>query len=461
MAYDDRLLLWHETRLTEPIAKETTIQLPSTITEAQELLAKKQISPQELIDGFRERVERLDPGVRAWVSLAEDPIASTDRRLSGIPLGIKDIIDVDGYRTRASSRVLADTPAKSVTAPCVRPLIEEGGTILGKTNTHEFAYGYVTQPTVNPWDFGRIPGGSSGGSAAAVASGMCLGALGSDTGGSIRVPAALCGITGLKPSWGAISTEGVIPLAPAMDVIGPLARSAADVALLWEVLTRKPLSAMDQGFSLGIPDVHVFGADLEPEVASAYFEAAELFKMWAQSSGVPGIPDFEEFDLPRAAQIMPEALRVHRENGWWPAKADLYSDETRAYLTFAESFMTQELVEAGREQARVLTARFLAAFEEFDVIIAPSVPCVAPTHEEAAEYEQGSPRRPISMKLGRLPSPVNMAGLAALSLPAGSGRLGLPVSIQLISRHESLLLGLGRRYQQETDWHLRSPGSAT
>ncbi|HVF11499.1 MAG TPA: amidase [Actinomycetota bacterium] len=452
-------MFWHETRLTEPTAKETTIQLPTTITEAQELLAKRQVSPQELIDGFRERIERLDPGIRAWVALAEDPIVSADGRLSGIPLGIKDIIDVAGYLTRASSRVLADMPVKSMTAPCVRPFIEGGGTILGKTNTHEFAYGYVTPPTVNPWDSGRIPGGSSGGSAAAIASGMCLGALGSDTGGSIRVPAALCGITGLKPSWGAISTEGVIPLAPSMDVIGPLARSADDVTLLWEVLTGELFPDSDQGFSFGVPELDVFGGDVEPEVANAYLEAADLFKKWADSSGMPDIPDFEEFDLPRGAQIMPEALRVHRENGWWPAKADLYSEEIRAYLTFAESFMAEELVEAGREQARMLVARFLAAFENFDVIIAPTVPCVAPTHEEAAESEEGSPRRPIAMKLGRLPSPVNMAGLAALSLPAGSGRFGLPVSIQLISKHESLLLSLGRKYQRETDWHLQVPGA--
>lgn len=410
------------------------------------------------MDGFRERIERIDPHIRAWVALADDPVASLDGRLSGIPIGIKDIIDVKGYRTRASSRVLSDTPIKSETAPCVRPLIEQGATILGKTNTHEFAYGYVTPPTVNPWDSGRIPGGSSGGSAAAVASGMCLGALGSDTGGSIRVPAALCGITGLKPSQGAISTKGVIPLVPALDVIGPLARSAEDVTFLWEVLTGKPAPDRDQGFSLGVPEPQLFGGDLEPEVASAYLEAAELFKKWADSSGVPDIPGFEEFDLPRGALIMPEVLRVHRENGWWPGKANLYSDETRTYLTFAESFMSEELVTAGREQARVLTARFASAFDDFDVIIAPSVPCVAPTHEEAAESEEGSPRKPVAMKLGRLPSPVNLAGLAALSLPAGTGRLGLPVAIQLMAKHESLLLRLGRMYQQETEWHRRLPG---
>lgn len=369
---------------------------------------------------------------------------------------MKDIIDVEGFKTRAGSRVLSGDSPRSKTAPCLRPLVEEGVAILGKTNTHEFAYGYVSPPTVNPWDAARIPGGSSGGSAAAIASGMCLGALGSDTGGSIRVPSALCGITGLKPSWGVISTEGVIPLAPAMDVIGPMARTAEDVTLLWEVLSGRTTPDHEQGFSFGVPDVDVFGSDLEPSVGAAYTEAARLFGTWARSTGRPALPDFEEFDVPRGALIMPEALRVHRENGWWPERASLYSDEIADNLRFAES-LTPEAVEAGRERGRLLTDRFASAFDEFDVIIAPSVPCEAPTHEEAAESEPGSPRKPAAIKLGRIPSPVNMAGLAALSLPAGTGERGLPVSIQLMSRHESLILSLGRMFQRETDWHHRIP----
>src|SRR5207244_2369567 len=222
--------------------------LPSftTLSGARSALRSGAVSPLEVLAACRDRIEQSEAGLGAWrawdpgVTEAEANRIGAARRndlpLWGIPIGIKDIIDVAGTPTTANSRVLAGT-VPHADAPVVARLRAAGALILGKTATHEFACGTVTPGTSNPWDLGRIPGGSSGGSAAALAAGHCLGALGTDTAGSIRIPAALCGVVGLKPRPGPVSLGGVVPLAPSLDVVGPMARTAADVAVLWEVLS--------------------------------------------------------------------------------------------------------------------------------------------------------------------------------------------------------------------------------
>jgi aspartyl-tRNA(Asn)/glutamyl-tRNA(Gln) amidotransferase subunit A len=333
-------------------------------------------------------------------------------------------------------------------APVVARLRAAGAVILGKTNTHEFAYGAVTPGTSNPWDVGRIPGGSSGVSAAALAAGHCLGALGSDTAGSIRIPAALCGVVGLKPRPGLVATEGVIPLAPSFDVVGPMARTVEDVALLWEVLSGAPIELGRAG------DLRVAFApmdslpELEPEVASAYADALDTLRGTAARLGQADIPPFASFDAPRSAVLMWEALQVHRSRGWWPDRAADYTDETRGYLLHAEKNLSPEAVEEARAECRRLAARLVSAFDVADVLVTPTVPCVAPTHAEADQRSAGSPRRPIVMKLTRIPAPVNVAGLAALSLPCGLGAGGLPVGLQLIGREEATVLRLGSAFER-------------
>lgn len=406
------------------------------------------------------RIEATDPQLKAWVLVDVDGARNGARRaegpLAGMPVAIKDVIDVAGWPTKASSRVLAYNIAKD-DAPVVVSLRRAGAVILGKTNTHEFAYGYSTPPTCNPWDLNRIPGGSSGGSAAAVAAGQCVGALGTDTGGSVRVPAALCGVCGLKPRPGIVSTEGVIPLVPALDVVGPIASTVAELTALWEVLSGRTPEAVTRP-RVGVPSLDVY-TDLETEVESSYLEAVEVLKTIAASVEAVTIPRFEDFDKPRQAVVMPEVLEVHRSRGWWPSKASLYSGQTRRALEFAQNEMPLPEIEEGRREATRLVALFLSAFDRVDVIVTPTAPCVAPTHDEGAYTPTGSGRPSISSKLGRIPSVVNLAGIAAVSIPCGfaGGTGGLPVGLQLIGKDESTVLSLAADYQRATQWHQRRP----
>lgn len=403
------------------------------------------------------RIEATDPQLKAWVLVDADGARKQARRaagpLSGMPVAIKDVIDVAGWPTKASSRVLADNIAKD-DAPVVASLRRAGAVILGKTNTHEFAYGYATPPTCNPWDLNRIPGGSSGGSAAAVAAGHCVGALGTDTGGSVRVPAALCGVCGLKPRPGIVSTEGVIPLVPALDVVGPIAPTVEELTALWEVLSGRALEAVTQP-RVGVPSLDVY-TELDREVEFCYLEAIEALKTIAASVEAVMIPRFEDFDKPRQAVVMPEVLEVHRSKDWWPSKASLYSGQTRRALEFAQNEMPPAQVQEGRREAARLVDLFLSAFDRVDVIVTPTAPCVAPTHDEAAYTPTGVGRPSISSKLGRIPSVANLAGIAAVSIPCGFAG-GLPVGLHLIGKDEATVLSLAASYQRATQWHTQRP----
>jgi aspartyl-tRNA(Asn)/glutamyl-tRNA(Gln) amidotransferase subunit A len=406
-----------------------------------------------------ERLGASEPTIRAWThvdvegALAAasrlDRSGASDRPLWGIPIGVKDIIDVAGMPTTAASRVLAANVA-TADAPVVARVRAAGAVIIGKTNTQEFAYGAVTPGTSNPWDASRIPGGSSGGSAAALAAGHCVATLGSDTAGSIRIPAALCGVVGLKPRPGLLPLEGVIPLAPSFDVVGPMARTVADVTVLWEVLS-------GQGVDLaGAGNLRVAFApeaalpELEPEVASAFALALVALRGIAASVQGADVVPFASFDAPRSAVLMWEALQVHRSRGWWPDRAGEYTEETRGYLEHAERKLSPALVEAARAECRELAARLVSVLDGADVLVTPTVPCVAPTHEEAAQRSEGSPRRPVVTKLTRIPGPVNVAGLAALSVPCGLGAGGLPIGLQLIGRDEETVLRMGAAYERLT-----------
>ena len=430
----------------------------TTLSGARSALRSGAVSPLEVVAACRDRFEQSEAGLRAWT--AYDPESARARAgrmdaaqrnelpLWGVPIAIKDIIDVAGMPTTASSRVLAGSVPQA-DAPVVARLRAAGALILGKTATHEFACGTVTPGTSNPRDPGRIPGGSSGGSAAALAAGHCLGALGTDTAGSIRIPAALCGVVGLKPRPGLVSTEGVIPLAPSFDVVGPMARTVEDVALLWEVLSDRPVE-LGGAASLRVvfapPDAL---PELEPEVAAAFALALEALGGIAASVGEADVVPFASFDRARSAVLMSEALQVHRSHGWWPARAGDYTEETRDYLRYAEKNLSPGAVEAARAECRTLAARLVSALDGADVLVTPTLPCVAPTHEEAARRAEGSPRRPIGMKLTRIPSPVNVAGLAALSVPCGPGAGGLPIGLQLIGRDEETVLTMGAAYERD------------
>lgn len=442
-----------------------------TLTEAASALAAGDLSPAALLEDCLARVDESEGAIKAWNSLDRDAAMIEAHRIArtpysgplwGVPIAIKDIVDVRGFPTTASSKVLSDRVV-SADAPLVARLRDAGAVILGKTNTQEFAYGCVTPPTTNPWNPGRIPGGSSGGSAAAVAAGHCPVAIGTDTAGSIRIPSALCGVAGLKTRRETLPMDGIIPLAPTLDAAGPIARTPEDLALVWEALGEKIGEQL--GFRIGVPAEEVF-PDLDPDVRRTYAEALEVLGGLAENTAGVSLPSFHDFDFPRSAVLMVEALEVHREAGWWPSSADLYTEETRSYLEYAERmFATTEgsgldrypIYHSSLETCRELGSRWNEAAATVDAIVTPALPRAAPTHEEAAEVDEGSPRRPVVIDLTRLPAPANVAGLAAVSVPAGLSRDGLPVGIQLVGREEGRLLEIAAAFDREAGWSRHRP----
>ena len=446
-----------------------------TVTQAAAAISAGELSPLELTQWCLARAEEVEPEIKAFVTLdSEGALASASRLtdelaetgprsfLHGIPIGIKDLIDVAGLPTTASSRILEGNIAAK-DAPVVARLRAAGAVILGKTNTQEFAYGVVTRPTRNPWDTSRIPGGSSGGSAAAVAAGICPAALGTDTAGSIRIPAALCGVTGLKPARDRIPLDGIVALAPSLDVCGPIARGAEDCGLVWQVLVGAATPAEVGGLRVAVSDSleellepapsRPEAVTIEPEVAAATEAAAEVLRDAGAAVIERKLPKFSRWDFPRSVLLMAEALVVHQDAGWYPARAEDYGEETVAAHRFAEKLSAATLVRSLRE-LEALREKWNQVLEEADVLLLPSTPIAAPTVEAALGVDDGH-RPPITRTLTRICGPVNVCGLAAVSVPAGHTAEGLPIGVQLIAREERVALAAAMRFQSLTNWDLK------
>lgn len=446
-----------------------------SLSEAARAIRAGSLAPVELVQACLERIERLDRSIRAFVALdfegalraagylADELVSSEPRSpLHGIPVGVKDIIDVKGFQTQAGSHVLDDNPPVAADAPAVRSLREAGAVVLGKTTTHEFGYGVVTPPTRNPWDTSRIPGGSSGGSGAAVAAGECLGALGTDSGGSVRVPSALCGITGLRPRPGIVPIEGVVPFSWTHDTCGPMARSAADVTAMWNILSASEVVGVGrlQGLRVGvvpIPDA----LEVDPEVQNAFRAAVETIAEGGAQIATVDIPAFREWDAPRAALVLCEFLAAHRHCGWYPDRAHLYSEELLAYLRKAEQIGGADVVLARRALGR-LADRFLGAFEDTNLLVLPTAVMIAPRVDEI-ELDQGEDALPlpINTQLIRSCGLISWCRLAAASVPCGFSREGLPIGLQLVGRTEEAVLTAAIAYQSLTDHHERRPGQSS
>jgi aspartyl-tRNA(Asn)/glutamyl-tRNA(Gln) amidotransferase subunit A len=440
-----------------------------TLVGAARAVASGELSPVELTESCLARIKEVDAEIRAFVALDADGALARARALTeelstsgprsplhGIPFGIKDLIDVAGLPTTAGSRILAGNVADA-DAPVVAALRAAGAIILGKTNTQEFAYGVVTAPTRNPWDVSRIPGGSSGGSAAAVAAGMCPGALGTDTAGSIRIPAALCGVAGLKPSNGRLSLDRIVPLAPSLDACGPIARTAEDCALVWRALSGDaPADAFDfSQMRIAVPgaieEVMAFSGaragemGIDPEVAGITRSAAEALEDAGAVRTEVDLPPFSRWDFPRSVQLMIEALVVHEDAGWYPAHSDEYTAETLAAHRFAEKLGAATLLRSYRK-LEVLKAAWLRVIDDVDVLMLPTTPVAAPSIEASRATDDGH-RPPVTRTLTRICGPVNVCGLAAASVPAGTTSTGLPVGIQFIARDESAVLGAALAFE--------------
>jgi aspartyl-tRNA(Asn)/glutamyl-tRNA(Gln) amidotransferase subunit A len=454
------------------------------------------LSPVELAEAALQRIGALDGQVRAFVTVTHertlndarqaerDLRAGADRGpLHGIPFVLKDLIATRGIRTTAGSQVLADyIPNEDATV--AERLAAAGMVLLGKAHTHEFAYGTFTRPTANPWDLERIPGGSSGGPAAALAARMCPLAIGTDTGGSIRIPAACCGVTGLKPTSGLVSTYGIIPLSWSLDHAGPLAHSVEDCALLLDALvgydprdsaslpnqstTPAYAAALQQraaestplaGLRVGVPEDDYFAVG-NREIGTAVQAALKTLENLGAKIESVYLPA-ELAGLFRAYRgiQMPEATAAHIEASWWPNRADAYSDTVRSRLEMGGQIPAIEYVQAQRLR-RTFGEGMRALMQQVDALALPTLPILPPRIDQLDQAVLLGVREfDASTALLRFTFPFNMTGQPALSLPCGFSTSGLPIGLQLAGRHldEITILRIGHAYQQVTSWHTRRP----
>jgi aspartyl-tRNA(Asn)/glutamyl-tRNA(Gln) amidotransferase subunit A len=481
-----------------------------TITEAHDMLAGRQVSSRELTRAVLNRIAAVDNRVRAYVTVTEDVAMAqadaADKRiaagdtgpLTGIPVCIKDVLATRGVRTTCSSRMLENF-MPPYNAHVVERLQAAGSVMVGKSNMDEFAMGSSNEnsaffPTHNPWDLDRVPGGSSGGSASAVAAGECVYALGSDTGGSIRQPAAFCGVVGVKPTYGRVSRYGLVAFASSLDQVGPLTRSVEDAALVLNAIaghdrrdsTSAPIDTPDftaslggdlRGVRLGVPEEYVTD-DLDPSVRAAFMTSVEVLR------GLGATVDFN-LSLPST----PAALAVYYviapseasanlarydgvkygysfqdgENMWQnmeTTRRNGFGDEVKRRImlgTYALSAGYYDAYYLKAQQVRTLIRReFDTAFERYDAIVAPVTPTPAFKIGEKTDD-------PMAMYLNDVFTlPVNIAGLPGTSVPGGfveqDGKQ-LPVGLQVIAKpfDEMTMLRVAHAYEQATDWHTRRP----
>ncbi len=468
-----------------------------SIREAADEVHSGLSTPTELVLEALASIEQRDGDIRAFVTvlreqaLADAEQAEREQRtglyrspLHGIPIGIKDIIAVQGVRTTAGSRVLTNNIAQE-DAAVVEQLRKAGAIFIGKTNTHEFAYGTYTPPTRNPWDLNRVPGGSSGGSAAAVAANMCLGAIGSDTGGSIRIPSACCGVTGLKPTYGRVSCYGVIPLSWSLDHVGPIGRSAEDCALIFDAIAgydprdpnsvsgppsrsaasliggaegRGPLSL--QGLKLGLLQDSFVGP-LDPEVRQAWQAAMLVLKEEGASVvdvDLPcPLPENNTMDMYRTIQ-MPEASLAHIQKGWLTTSLNDYTERTRERLLQGQLISAVDYLQAQHER-RIFSSAVRSVLQRVDALVLPTLPVPAITMEQIdADIQIEGVTENVTVALLRLNMPFNLAGLPAISFPCGFTTNTLPIGLQVVGKsfEEATILRIAHAYQQLTDWHKRA-----
>jgi aspartyl-tRNA(Asn)/glutamyl-tRNA(Gln) amidotransferase subunit A len=449
--------------------------------EASALLSRGELTPLDLTQAFLQRIERDEPRINAFVSVTADLALEQARVLGeelqqgrwrgplhGIPIALKDNIDTAGIRTTAANALFAERiPASS--APVWQRLQDAGAILLGKCNMHEFAYGGSSAVSHvgavrNPWNTAHIPGGSSGGSAAAVAARFCLGALGTDTLASIRLPASYCGVTGFKPTHGLSSIRGIIPVSETLDHVGPIARSAADCALLLAAMAGfdplDPASAeapaadlaaalqLDvKGLRLGLPRSPYYD-DLHPDVASAMDAALIVLQQLTsslQDVSLPATPDF--------ALLLAESYAWHEPLLANPDNHQFYDASTLERILAAGRIPVQDYIRA--QQATTVLRRTIGeVFRKVDILVTPTAPGLPEPIANAAVAAANSAEPSV-----RNTAPFNLSGIPTIALPCGFSRDGLPIGLQLSSARfdEARLLALAHAFQQVTDWHRRSP----
>jgi aspartyl-tRNA(Asn)/glutamyl-tRNA(Gln) amidotransferase subunit A len=452
-----------------------------TICELGRKLRDRDISPVELTQHCLVLIERLNPGLHAYITVTAESALARARiaereiyrgtylgPLHGIPLGLKDMIDTAGVRTTAASALYKDR-VPSEDSEVVRRLRCGGAIILGKQNLHEFAYGGSSLISYfgevhNPWNTSRIAGGSSGGSAASVAAALGYGAVGTDTAGSIRLPAAYCGVVGLKPTYGRVSARGVIPLAPSLDHVGPIANSVYDVALMLQVLSgqgsadpcaERPSPSLVAAFDhlpenlrIGVPREFFFD-DLHPEIASAVETAIEVFrKLHAEIRDI-------KLDVSTDRTLSSaEAYDYHKS--FVANSPELYQPATLARIKAGADISADEALRARRELEASREA-IKQVFDKVDILLTPTVPIPPPAIADLRKHPEELRAKELVML--RNTRPFNVWGMPAISVPCGFTTDGLPIGLQLAAApwREDLLFQAAQEYEQSTGWHKRMP----
>jgi aspartyl-tRNA(Asn)/glutamyl-tRNA(Gln) amidotransferase subunit A len=459
-------------------AELTTLSL----VEAAELIRQQAISPLELTQACLKRIERLDAKLISFITVNAEQVLEQARQagqelirgqavgvLHGLPLALKDLFETEGVRTTAGSLFYAKY-IPSEDAAVVRKLRQAGALLLGKTNMHEIALGVTSvNPHYgacrNPWALEHVAGGSSGGSAAALAARFCPGALGTDTGGSIRVPAALCGVVGMKPTFGRVSLRGVLPLSWNLDHAGPMARRVRDVALLLQVMAgydalepnsvNVPLEDYSAQLNKGVKGWHIalaedeYFAPTEEAVQQAVNQAAVVLQKCGAHVERVAFPGAHQAALANGLLVAADAAAFYAERlRIQPGK---FGSDVLQRLKSGAALPLNDYIQARRIQTQ-MRRQFTEFFEVYDILLMPTTPVVAPPIEGPNAVE-------LARLLTRYTAPFNLTGLPAITVPCGFTKQGLPVGLQMVAKPwaEAQLLRAANAYEQATNWHSTEP----
>ncbi len=462
-----------------------------TVAEAAVQIERRSLSPVELTRAYLDRIERLNPTINAYVTVTAEQALAAAREaerqilagayrgpLHGVPFALKDIYDTAGIRTAAGSKILAERVPDADATTTAR-FHQAGAVLLGKLNTHEFAFGVTTNnphwgATRNPWGLDQIPGGSSGGSGAAVAADLAPIAMGTDTGGSIRIPASLCGCVGLKPTHGRISTAGIFPLSWSLDHAGPLTHSVEDAAIVLNALAgadpadtltqpvpvqdyRAGLGAGLRGLRLGVPRAG-FCEALEPDVARAFDAALDVLRGLGATIEDVEAPVLWSSWEPGYNILYSEARHIHKQ--WLRERPGDYGTDVLTRLNERAALSADDLVAAFRHQAAAIREAH-ALLEERAALLLPATRIAAPSINPQQTIVLDGKEVLARSVLTTNTIPFNVTGMPALSLPCGFTEAGLPIGLQIAGRrwNEVTVLRIAHAYEQATDWHTRRPPS--